>query len=346
MEIRFRIPEIFLGALLTIAVFAMGTVVSSTMFPNQQQTVESQGPLPRLREQSQPIQPQTKYSQQPTGTDQRGTKSQPLIVDVVPPKKDAAEIAADRRERDQKAAVDGRLGFYTGLLALFTFFLFATSAAQVILFLVQLRLIRESLTDAKIAADAAKEAADATKDSVVAMRDTAQRQLRAYVAITPSRISQIGPDKKLAFTFMQLNGGQTPAYAANHSGVILLLDHPIPEDFPFPEIPKERPSRSTLPPRIPFLGNILATQNFTQAEWIEIFQGVPAGGKRLYFFGRLDYRDAFGHERWNTFCFSFPGWHEAVLLAQQGNWNAIDVASQTAGFQFEAASQHNVTDEG
>jgi hypothetical protein len=68
-------------------------------------------------------------------------------------------------------------------VAIFTLCLVFVGAAQAVLFLVQLRLIRQSLTDAKIAAEAAKESADATKASVELSRQTAERQLRAYVYI-------------------------------------------------------------------------------------------------------------------------------------------------------------------
>jgi hypothetical protein len=51
-------------------------------------------------------------------------------------------------------------------IAIFTLGLVIVGAAQVVLFFVQLRIIRKSLDDAKISADAAKEAADAAKKQV------------------------------------------------------------------------------------------------------------------------------------------------------------------------------------
>jgi hypothetical protein len=72
--------------------------------------------------------------------------------------------------------------------SLFVFLLLA--GGQVYLFLVQLRLIRESLDDAEHASAAAKEAADASKSqaktaqgTLEAMQDIAKRQLRAYVSV-------------------------------------------------------------------------------------------------------------------------------------------------------------------
>jgi hypothetical protein len=50
-------------------------------------------------------------------------------------------------------------------LAAFTLFLVTVGLGQVALFWVQLRLIRESLNDAKIAADAASVGAKAARDS-------------------------------------------------------------------------------------------------------------------------------------------------------------------------------------
>jgi hypothetical protein len=70
----------------------------------------------------------------------------------------------------------------------FTFLLVVVGGLQLGFFAWQLRLIRESLDDTKIAAEAAKQSADAAKiqaetarDTLKVMQDTAERQLRAYV---------------------------------------------------------------------------------------------------------------------------------------------------------------------
>jgi hypothetical protein len=76
----------------------------------------------------------------------------------------------------------------------FTFLLCLVGGLQLVLFLWQLWLIRKSLDDTKIAAEAAKQSADTAKiqaetarDTLQVMQDTAQRQLRAYISVAPER---------------------------------------------------------------------------------------------------------------------------------------------------------------
>ena len=133
----------------------------------------------------------------------------------------------------------------------FTFWLVIVAIGQLALFFWQLVLIRESLDDAKIAADAAEQSADAAKIqaetaryTLKTMQSTAERQLRAYLVIAPTLLIRINLDEKLQFIFTQINSGETPAFNASHTGVMRLIDHPLRENFPFPELPPERPSRT------------------------------------------------------------------------------------------------------
>jgi hypothetical protein len=56
--------------------------------------------------------------------------------------------------------------------------------------------------------------------------------------------------------------------------------------------------------------------------------------KRLYFFGQTDYIDAFKQKRWTRFCYSLPGLHEFMPLAQAGDWQAIVNRMNMRGFAF------------
>jgi hypothetical protein len=78
------------------------------------------------------------------------------------------------------------------------------AAVQAFLFLFQLRLMRKSL----------ESAADATRvaqSTLAIMKDTAQRQLRAYISVTAAKIEFPEPGRpKSTLTFK--NAGQTPAH--------------------------------------------------------------------------------------------------------------------------------------
>src|SRR5271155_2169793 len=112
------------------------------------------------------------------------------------------------------------------LLALFTLGLVIVGGVQLWLFFVQLRLIRESLDDAKLTAEAAKEAAETSKlhadiaqGTLKTMQDTAERQLRAYVLIPSAHVKNIAEGNGPPVAHVQIkNFGQTPAYKVVNIG--------------------------------------------------------------------------------------------------------------------------------
>lgn len=173
-------------------------------------------------------------------------------------------------------------------------------------------------------------------------RKTAEAELRAYVAVLPGGLRQVNPNENLAFLFNMLNGGRTPAYNVEYAAVVRLLDHPLPANFPFPALPVAPHSRLVIPNGVPFQGTVVADRRFTQNEIAGLLQ-APVEGTRLYVFGRVDYTDALGVARWTRFCLSFPGFHEMVPLAQQGDWTGIAqaLAHPFLGLSFEFAAQHN-----
>jgi hypothetical protein len=142
---------------------------------------ESKQPSPSRGKDSQPIETKPTKDQGAPAPDQRGTKAQPIIVDVVKTAPDENERKAERDERDKKSSNDWYLNFFTALLALFTFLLVATAIAQIVIFVRQLRLIRDSLGPAEKAANSAAAAADAAKLNAQAVI-TAERA-RIYIQV-------------------------------------------------------------------------------------------------------------------------------------------------------------------
>jgi hypothetical protein len=69
-------------------------------------------------------------AQQPTDTQQRGTEQSPLIVKAAP--KSQAEVAADAKEREEKAQLDRQLVKYTFYLAIIALLQFFALIAQAV----------------------------------------------------------------------------------------------------------------------------------------------------------------------------------------------------------------------
>lgn len=173
---------------------------------------------------------------------------------------------------------------------------------------------------------------------------TSRAQLRAYIAAFPGAIFAIDPNQRLVGTFAFTNGGRTPAYKVEQVAVLRIEQHPLPPNFRFPNLRSApRPSRIVMHPGIKYGGQVVADNNFTQTQIVEILQAPAQGGRRLYVFGQVNYVDAFKVRRWTRYCASFQGRHDLVPLAQQGNWATLgQIAAQPgSSFVWEGASQHN-----
>ena len=147
----------------------------------------------------------------------------------------------------------------------------------------------------KKSADAAKESAEAATAAVAQMRDTAERQLRAYVCVNSAVLKFPQPDIPEAQVHFK-NCGQTPAYALRGWIHTWFTEYPLKE--PLPTAPDDlRKGSETLPaggttifvaPRKPPLPPsnlaLLGTEKFT-----------------LYVYGEVRYRDIFGREQYTKF---------------------------------------------
>jgi hypothetical protein len=186
----------------------------------------------------------------------------------------------------------------------FTFALVIVGALQALLFFVQLKLIRESLTDAKVAAKAAERAAKATEDAVELSRQTAERQLRAYVQIVGKDFLVQGDagNERFVNQLSVVNTGQTPAYQLKIDSVVKVLPRPIPENFKFDFIPEGLNRSMMMVGSGRSVGHdSLADTILSDAEMINIMR--LDSGVRLYSFGTVRYEDCFGKPRFNNFCY-------------------------------------------
>jgi hypothetical protein len=92
----------------------------------------------------------------------------------------------------------------------FTLWLVIVGGGQIGLFYWQLRLIKIAADDAKRAGMAAERAAKATEDAVQLSRQTAERQLRAYLLVTKAIIGTVSTGNCIINISIR-NFGQTPA---------------------------------------------------------------------------------------------------------------------------------------
>ena len=126
----------------------------------------------------------------------------------------------------------------------------------------------------------------ATRNLVSDARNTAEKQLRAYVFATPQELL-ILLITELAIRYFIQNTGQTPAYKVRHGSKLEILPYPLPKDFVVSS-PNELIGGNSLGESVPLNG-----------EGYVNFAGNPAmlkqSGQRIYLVVLIRYL-----QRWTT----------------------------------------------
>jgi hypothetical protein len=165
--------------------------------------------------------------------------------------------------------------------------LFAMSKTQAIDMRESLRISRES--------------ADSAKKTVETMRDTAEKQLRAYISIEKSQIISVPillSNRNFKIAVFAKNYGQTPAYDLTFSANVTVTNPinmvlPAAIDMPMPSI--VGPTAYTT--------RVLNTAALTRAE----IDDCRSMKKCLCVYGEISYRDAFNETRHTSYRFVLGG---------------------------------------
>jgi hypothetical protein len=210
------------------------------------------------------------------------------------------------------------------LLVVFTFLLFLATVA---LFWATRDLVEDAkhsgevnssnmqaaIAESRRSADAAKEAADVARDAVKLAEKTAERQLRAYVFADALEIRKFGTNEPLEGWLFLKNSGATPSYEFERGGKLMYTRFPATE---FPQIEWGGIKGYLAPHGEIFFGPIPLPRALTAAETANVIAGTHA----IYLFGKIKYRDAFGHQRGFEFRSYYRGNGTAagpVLTTQQ-----------------------------
>jgi hypothetical protein len=175
------------------------------------------------------------------------------------------------------------VAFYTSVLAIFTGILGASTVA---LWWSTRRLVRSA-------------------------EDTSMRQLRAYVGVDNMLLRQVAAGEKPKMTIRTKNFGQTPAYKLTRWSTFVIAETPPTRAS---VQPKEWSGKMVMDPG----AIILTIQERDDALTTEEFATLSDGSKRLYWIGRIVYRDAFGRRQVTDSLF------EAVPPFDKGSPNPKD----------------------
>lgn len=147
----------------------------------------------------------------------------------------------------------------------------------------------------KKSADAARSSAETAAAMVTQMRETAEKQLRAYVCVDSAILKFPQPDVPEAQVHFK-NCGQTPAYNVRGWIHTWFAEYPLTEALPnapndFPKgVDVLPPARKSIfvaprkPPLPPHYLSLLGSERFT-----------------LYIYGEVRYRDIFGKEQFTKY---------------------------------------------
>jgi uncharacterized protein (UPF0333 family) len=184
-----------------------------------------------------------------------------------------------------------RIAGWTRNVGWFTFALVLTSAVGNWIIYSQLKEMRSSSEDTKQLIKAAQDSAKAAQDAVAIAKDTAQRQLRAYIAHGQATISIDGTKYLIGIKIR--NAGQTPAQNISGDVEIYLLSEirklririrPITEPMTLPIIAIGRDGDAT----------ISAWVDFSTAERADISDILNDVASAFVFTATSRYLDVFG----------------------------------------------------
>lgn len=246
----------------------------------------------------------TSISKEGSSPDRRGTEHQPLVVRTIPNTVPDEERERVTREREVQIANEVELNKWTAVLAVTTVFLALIALGQFLMFFFQLRLMKSGAKDtselarsASINAAAAKLSADASQRIVEIMKDTAEKQLRAYVSVDTTKVTDAQGNEVQQIGLSVRNGGLTPAYKLQAwMTVAVRANEPT---FPFEEPMQLADKGWTL---LDAKEAKLMKLDYPQFSPEEL-AAVRANVRALYLWGEITYNDIFGVQRRTSFSY-------------------------------------------
>lgn len=161
-------------------------------------------------------------------------------------------------------------------------------------------IARKTASEAGDALAIAARNADAAASHVEIAKDSAERELRAYLSPENIKVTDFAAGLKPCFQFSPMNSGKTPAYDVISSLVLMWMTNQSPHDAKvyFRKSVNEEPgSRSVISPRqisTIDLGGVmpLGTKDV---------EAVKSGTMTFLFAGIISYRDTFGKRHLSIF---------------------------------------------
>lgn len=177
------------------------------------------------------------------------------------------------------------VGIFTIVLAVVAVVSAVISFQALVVIQGQLNEMQASNREAKRLMDAAQKTAEAARDTVLISKETAEKQLRAYISVETIRIFKV-KDKLLFFVYFR-NAGQTPAYKVtteNH----LFIGH---FNSPIINIPNENSTPMII------LGRGMMVPSVGVLDLTKHKDALTNPEAKVILYGKITYSDIFGELR-------------------------------------------------
>jgi hypothetical protein len=235
---------------------------------------QSKQPTPTKGKDSQPVESQTKNPKGQPSTDERGTDKVPLAIKIVPAPKTEAEAEAEAKDRDEKATLDRKLVWFTGLLVIVGFLQFVAIGVQAVFLWLSFKESRKST--------------DVARDAMIA----GERAFVFATAVLPFwEFDEANSQYNWRFRPQWQNSGDTPTRNMVMNTECLLTDDVLPPGFDF-EGATVATGTALLPPNSQSGGG-LAPRAPAPAITPQDILEVQLGKKILWLFGWARYHDVF-----------------------------------------------------
>lgn len=186
---------------------------------------------------------------------------------------------------------------------------------QLIVGITSIFLIRDTLRETKRTADIADE--------------HGRRQMRAYISATPAYLFSFGVGQRIEIKFTVQNHGQTPGHDTKHGATVFIERYPLPRTFQVPDF-NASSTPYTAHPTQATDGNVVGPIACTAQDIADLIHQT----KRIYVIGRIEYRDAFGEQRWTNFFRS--------VVADEAAWISLTNGSNAeVKLSFQIEPSHN-----
>ena len=211
---------------------------------------------------------------------QRGTEKAPIYVQTLVPPKSKEDAQREAEDRQQKADLERDIFRVNVFQLVFNGLLVLTTLGMGLITLK--------------AANAAEKSANVANETMLTMKDTAERQLRAYVSVETYAPTDVdGKRMEGKYGLLVKNRGQTPARKVRSWMAYVVREFPLAGPL----------ASNTTSGSVAILSP--GEEQVIINDWPRVSEAdvaaVSGGKKAAYIFGEVLYEDVFGKERYTRF---------------------------------------------